>query len=697
MGSCPVPSPKPIIGDVEIETAEILVSSAPLMSPRDSAIPTLHIGYDGRIDAAAPVLTSMFGLGSLEGRRLVPLVAQEDQESLARLLRLVFELRREGRAAFNILHPERGLLQYEAEAFPTSSQAGSGVLLEVTDVTRKSAERERIENMLPWFRALTRDSDEIVLLVGPEIGEYVVSGSTRNVLGFEPSKFSLVRLRDRIHPEDQMRVLLAFEEIKEIPGEVGKIGFRVDDGEGGWQHLEALVSNRTTDPDVRGVVYILRDLTERTLRDPVTGLPNRVLLLDRVQSLIAVRDKQSYALLIVGLDRLPFVRGTLGPGAADSMVKVFGERLLEIRRLGWTVARIGEAELAVLATGLESMGEVRPLIDQIGGLSERPYQLGKQEIVSSITIGIALSTRSYLVARSMLHDAHTAFERARERGAQGGRQVADTQVLNQNVDRVQIETELYRALAEGELRLNYQPIVTLSDGKLRGFEALMRWKHPERGLFGPDRFLSVAEQSGQIVAMGAWVIERAVSQLVRWEKHTDAARELTMAVNVSVRQLGDPALVTAVEQALLTHQLAPERLKLEITETALIQNPDAAADALHRLRQLGCKVALDDFGTGYCSLAYLTKFPVDSLKIDREFVSGDQGILTSERGMPLVRAIVDLAKSLQLEVVAEGIETKEQAAALTSMGCVYGQGWYFGKALGPRLARDVIDGIVSEE
>jgi len=673
----------------EKETAELRISGPPSM-PGGQITATLHVNHDGVIDDASEDVTSMFGIGSLPGRRFAALVDEDDQESVDRLLRLVLEMRREGHSEFSIQHSERGLLQFTGDAWPTNTPDGPGVLLEIRDVTEKTEARKRVEERIPFTRALTRDSEEVLMLVGPEVGEHLISGSTDTVLGIPPDQCTLLRLRSAIHPEDQMPTMLAFERVKERTGEVARVKFRFDDGTGAYRHIRAVVANRTHDPELRGVVYMLRDVTEGTIRDPVTGLPNRVMLLDRIEQLIATRPKRMYALLVIGIDRLAFVRGTLGAGAADTMVKLFGERLMNISRAGWTVARTGEAELALLATGLESTGDVRPLVERIGKLSEDPFRLGKQELVSSFTIGIAISTRRYLVALTMLHDAHTAYERAREKAVTGGRLVANTQVLNQNADRIQIETELYRALSEGELRLNYQPIVGLTDGKLRGFEALVRWKHPDHGLRGPDRFLSVAEESGQIIAMGAWIVDRACAQLARWERNVPGAEGLTMAVNVSVRQLSDNALVDAIEKALLTHRVPPERLKVEVTESALIRNPDRAAETLRRVRQLGVRISLDDFGTGYCSLAYLTRFPVDALKIDREFISGPEGLLASKRGTPLVRAILDLARSLGLEVIAEGIETEEQAGALQRMGCQLGQGFYFGRPVGPRQARDLI-------
>ncbi len=673
----------------EKETAELRLSG-PSSMPGGQITATLHVNHEGVIDDASEDVTAMFGIGELPGRRFAALVDEDDQESVDRLLRLVLEMRREGHTEFSIQHSERGLLQFIGDAWPTNTPQGPGVLFEIHDVTEKTEARQRVEAMLPFTRSLTRDSHEVVMLVGPEVGEHLISGSTDTVLGIPPEQCTLLRLRSAIHPEDQMPTMLAFERVKERTGEVAQVKFRFDDGTGAYRHIRAAVSNRTHDPELRGVVYMLRDVTEGTIRDPVTGLPNRVMLLDRIEQLIVARPKRMYALLVIGIDRLAFVRGTLGAGAADTMVKLFGERLMGVARAGWTVARTGEAELALLATGLETTADVRPLVERIGKLSEEPFRLGKQELVSSFTIGIAISTRRYLVALTMLHDAQTAYERAREKAVTGGRLVANSQVLNQNADRIQIETELYRALSEGELRLNYQPIVGLTDGRLTGFEALVRWKHPDHGLRGPDRFLSVAEESGQIIAMGAWIVDRACAQLSRWDRNVAGAEDLTMAVNVSVRQLSDNALVDAIETALLTHRVPPERLKIEVTESALIRNPDRAAETLRRVRQLGVRISLDDFGTGYCSLAYLTRFPVDALKIDREFISGPEGLLATERGTPLVRAILDLAKSLGLSVIAEGIETEEQAGALQRMGCPLGQGFYFGRPVGPRQARDLI-------
>lgn len=306
-------------------------------------------------------------------------------------------------------------------------------------------------------------------------------------------------------------------------------------------------------------------------------------------------------------------------------------------------------------------------------------------------MGIALSSRGYADAGAMVRDAQAALGRASERGSEK-RQVANTEVINRNTDRLRLETELHRALAEQEFRLVYQPIVHLADRSLHGFEALIRGEHPTGGMVPPDKFLPVAEESGLILPIGAWVFGEATAQMRRWRDRVPNGRPVTMAVNLSMAQIIEPGLVDLALDCTRRNDLDPASIKLEVTETALLERPDAAVESLQRLRDAGFVIALDDFGTGYCSLAYLTRFPVDVLKIDREFVSGSEGILTSERGRPLVQAIVDLSASLKLQVVAEGIETAEQAEVLTGMGCRYGQGWHFGRPLNRKAARALIAG-----
>jgi len=649
----------------------------------------VDVSSEGHIVGASPRFGPMVGLDWQPGSCLISVIDDEDQENVERLIKLVSNLSRQGTVEFSAYHAERGTQRFVAEVVPFRSDGATHVRLLLSNITERTQARRELEAVLPWLRAVTEDSREVTVIVGESIGEHLLSGSPSLVLGIPERSFSLARLRHGIHPADRGPALHAIDGVRTAPGARATTTFRMDDNHGSWLHVEAVATNRSTDPRVRGVVITFRDHTDRSVRDSLTGLPNRVLLLDRLDEVLRSESCEDYALLVLGLDRLHHVRGTLGAGAVDSLVRAFADRMRSLARDEWTVARTGEGELTLLALGL-APSDVRPLLARIGGLTQEPFLLAGQEVVSSLTIGVALSTRSYTSSRAMLHDAHAAYERAREKGTMGGQQVANTQVLDLKRDRVQLETELYRAIAEKEFRLQYQPIVALPGGALLGFEALIRWRHPQEGLISPARFLPVAEDSGQIVAIGQWVVERAVAQLARWRRYEAKAQDLIMSINVSARQLVNPGLVPTVEKALLDHGIPPELIKLEVTETSLIQNPETAAETLRRLRKLGCRVALDDFGTGYCSLAYLTRFPVDTLKIDREFVSGEEGVLTSERGAPLVRAIVDLARSLKLEVVAEGIETEEQAAAITELGCEVGQGWFFGRPVAPKAARALI-------
>jgi len=517
-----------------------------------------------------------------------------------------------------------------------------------------------------------------------------VSGGCARVLGYSPEELTREVFRDAIHPGDRMRVLLEFESVRQDADATVTVSYRLRHKDGGWLHVETHAVNASADPDVAGVLFYTRDVTDRTIRDPVTGLANRTLFLDRLQEVLEAGGSGVFGVIVLQLDRHGFVRGTLGADGADALMKGFADRILEVVGAGWTLARTGENEFTLLVTGLPDAGAIRPVAESIGRLAQAPFRVGADEVVTTVTMGIALSPRSYPGAIEMLRDAQTALVKAQEAGS-ARRQVANSEVINRNADRVRVETELHRALARDELRLAFQPIVSMDTAALEGFEALVRWKHPEEGLLSPARFLPVAEESGLIGGITDWVLERACARLARWQQKLPKAKHLTMSVNLSVKQLNNAGLPAQVLGILARHKLSPASLKLEITETALLERPEFAAGILRELQGAGVRIVLDDFGTGYCSLQYLLKFPIDVIKIDRQFVSGSDALLTSKLGKPLVRAIMDLATSLQLDVVAEGIETQEQADAVAAMGCRLGQGWLFGRPVGPRAARDLIE------
>ena len=669
------------------ETSELAGAWLASMTKKGSSEPLCHVRSNGLISYATRKVQKLFGRGDLPDARFLDLVDDADRQDAAHMISLVQGSQQEGRMFFRSAHPERGRLHLEASLVP-AGDAG-GVILRIDDVTQQHKDRKRLEGMVRWFRALTRNSADVIVVVGSDLDHRFVSGGCEAILGYTPDELTREVFRDAIHPTDRMRVLLEFESVRQDDGATGTVRYRFQHKDGRWLHVETHAVNRSSDPDVRGVLFYTRDVTDRSVRDPVTGLPNRPLLLDRLQQVLSVEQERVFGVVVLQLDRHGFVRGTLGADAADTLMKVFAKRLTTVAAPNWTVARTGENEFTVLVMGLPDLNSIRPIAEGIGKLAKERFKVGVDEVVSTVTMGIALSARRYPGAVEMLRDAQTALVKAQEKGGPM-RQVANSEVISRHADKVRVETELHRALAREEFRVAFQPVVSMVDAKLVGFEALIRWKHPTRGVLGPTEFLPVAEESGLIAAIGDWVLRRSCARLARWRAVLPEARDLTIAVNLSVKQLNEQDFAGRVLRTLESYDLPLSAIKLELTETALLERPEAAAAVLQKLRDAGMTIVLDDFGTGYCSLAYLTRFPIDALKIDRQFVSGSDGILTSERGKPLVRAILDLAASLRLQVVGEGIETQEQADALHSMGCQHGQGWLFGKPMGPRGARDLI-------
>jgi EAL domain-containing protein (putative c-di-GMP-specific phosphodiesterase class I) len=329
----------------------------------------------------------------------------------------------------------------------------------------------------------------------------------------------------------------------------------------------------------------------------------------------------------------------------------------------------------LLLDDLAAIGEVTERVEGIQKALSAPIQLGFTEIFTTASVGIAQSSKGYRMASDMLRDADTALARAKRAG-RDRTATFQTGMRLEAMRSFRMETDLRRAIRQNEFLVHYQPIVDLVSGALSGFEALVRWQHPERGVVSPAEFVPLAERLGLIVPIDRWVFEQAAKQASSWQR--DLGAELTMSVNVSSKQFADTDLVAHVAEILESTDLDPRMLKLEITESAVVDNPDQAAAMLTELKEMGIRLCLDDFGTGYSSLAHLHRFPFDVLKIDRSFVSR-MGIEASEPG--IVRSIIDLAEGLNMEVVAEGVETNQQYAMLREMGCLLGQGYLFARPL----------------
>jgi diguanylate cyclase (GGDEF)-like protein/PAS domain S-box-containing protein len=430
------------------------------------------------------------------------------------------------------------------------------------------------------------------------------------------------------------------------------------------------------------------DITGSKVSDALTGLPNRVLFQDRLGRALARARRQSdysFAVLFLDLDRFKVINDSLGHQAGDQLLVAIARKLESclrgsdtVSRLGEdkTVARLGGDEFAILLDGLAHPDDAAVVAGRIQQELAAPFLLGGNEVYCSVSIGIVTGEAGYAVAEELLRDADTALYSAKAQG-RARYEVFDAAMRARAVARLQTETDLRRGIDRHELRLHYQPILSLDSDQVCGFEALVRWQHPERGLLYPGDFIHIAEDTGLIVPLGWWVLREACLQMRAWRERFGDDPPLRMSVNLSSKQLQQPDLVAQVAGTLEETGLPAASLKLEITESAIIHDPDAAASLLAQLRGLGVEIGLDDFGTGYSSFSYLHRFPIDTLKIDRSFV--DQ-MGTAEKA-EIVRTIVKLAHQLNMDVVAEGVETATQRSQLQAMQCEFGQGYYFSRPI----------------
>src|SRR5712691_6590020 len=481
------------------------------------------------------------------------------------------------------------------------------------------------------------------------------------------------------------------EEISaQIAGKSGDIrgAFRARCKNGSQIPLE-VYGNHGTFQGKPAAIGLFLDLTARkraedqvrhdALHDALTGLPNRALFMDRLgQALARMRGRKGndFSVLFIDLDRFKVVNDSLGHMAGDELLVATSKRLLRCVRPEDTVARLGGDEFGVLLEDVPGSREAARIAEKIQRELRAPLTLGGREIVSTSSIGIAHGRRDYVSAEEILRDADLAMYRAKERGRAGHAEF-DPAMHKSAMAVMQLESDLRRALDRRELELHYQPVVSLSTGAIAGFEALVHWNHPTRGLLRPMEFVPLAEETGLVVPIGEWVLREACRQTREWQLNFhDAA--LTVGVNLSARQFLGSDVVQAVGRALVETGLPPRNLRLELTESMLMDNAPQAAQVLAELRALGASLDLDDFGTGYSSLSYLHNFRLDTIKIDRSFVARGSG-----ESWEIVSAIVNLARGLRLTLIAEGVETDAQLEVLRRLGCEYGQGYLFGRPVLP--------------
>jgi diguanylate cyclase (GGDEF)-like protein/PAS domain S-box-containing protein len=502
-------------------------------------------------------------------------------------------------------------------------------------------------------------------------------GYAEGEVGHDPAEWLA-----RIHPEDvaHVREVLASLRNGERPYVESVHRMRHRDGSWRWTHVRA-VAVMGQDGAALRVAGSLSDVTDRkvaeelllhnALHDALTGLPNRTLLLDRVGLALrrGARLGRSCAVLCVGLDGFKVVNDSLGHAVGDLLLDAVARRLENALRSADTVARLGADVFAVLVDELHDPAEARAVAERVHEAMAEPFTLRGRTVFATASIGIA-GGGDGAVAEVLVRDAETAMYRAKSRG-RAGSEMFDATMQATALQRLHLETDLRGAVEREEFELAYQPVVSLADGRIAGFEALARWRHPERGLLQPSEFISAAEDTGLIVPIGRWVLREACRQMRDWNRRYGAA--LSVNVNLSPRQFGDPGLAGDVARALGETGLPAAFLKLEITESLLMGEAGGAAATLEELKTLGVDLCIDDFGTGYSSLSYLHRFPIDTLKVDRSFIRR----LGDGQTEQIVRTILVLARTLGMRAVAEGVETAEQADCLRSMGCEYAQGFRF--------------------
>lgn len=422
--------------------------------------------------------------------------------------------------------------------------------------------------------------------------------------------------------------------------------------------------------------------------DALTGLPNRSLLIDHLKLAIErskLQHDHLFAVLFIDLDRFKNINDSLGHNTGDQLLVAIAGRLGECLRPTDTIARLGGDEFAILLDGLEDWAIATAVAERIQTELAKPFSLNGHEVYTTASIGVRLSIDGREDAENMLRDADTAMYRAKDNG-KARYELFHSTMHTRAVALLTLENDLRRAVEREEFCVHYQPIVSLETEALVGFEALVRWNHPDRGLVPPDEFIPLAEETGLITEIGSWVLRVACAQLRAWQSAL-GIESLTMSVNLSGKQLTQSDLIQQIENTLRQTGLDPTWLQLEITESVVMENAELATNTLLQLRKLGVHLSIDDFGTGYSSLSYLHRFPVNTLKIDRSFIGR---MAKGDENSEIVRTICTLANNLGMEVVAEGVETSEQLELLRSLKCEYGQGYFFSKPVDAETATALI-------
>jgi diguanylate cyclase (GGDEF)-like protein/PAS domain S-box-containing protein len=546
------------------------------------------------------------------------------------------------------------------------------------------------------FRSMVQNTSDVIVVYDEDAVTTYVSPAVNRVLGYDPADLAGRHGFDMVHDEDAAGVRASFSAVIADPAHSSVVEFRAHHRDGGWRWIEATISNLLTEPAVGGILATLRETTDRrrlerrlrhqALHDPLTGLPNRALFRDRVEHALARMDQSSGALsvLFIDLDGFKTLNDSLGHDAGDAVLIEVGERFRTCLRQSDTVARLGGDEFAILVAG--SVREATLVATRILRTMRDPFVVRDKEMVIGASVGITASTGQGVVDE-LLRDADLAMYTAKARGKDTF-EVFQPAMHADALERLELESDLRVAVEREELRVFYQPIVAISSQRIVGFEALVRWQHPRRGLVSPERFVPLAEETGLIAAVGEWVLRTALEHAGAWPV-APSGPPLVLHVNVSAPELRRPYFAETLLERVRRSSVDPRRIVLEITETALMDDVESTAGVLRSLRDAGLRTAIDDFGTGYSSLSRLASLPVDILKIDKSFVGR---LVSDPERAALTGAVVHLGRVLGLDLVAEGVESVHQLQRLEALGVDLVQGYAL---RGPLDAEAVADLLAS--
>jgi len=667
----------PLEGRLELLEAVVLnANDAVVVTEADEA-------GEPRIVFVNPAFTAQTGYEPTEviGRHPRLLVGPGTDEGAQSAVRLAVEERRA--TTVELLHYRKDGSPFWVENAVSPIRAVDSQVRYVVSVQRDITERREASDALRQsegrLEALLMHTSDIITVLEADGTVRYSNPNAAEMLGLVPGAVNGTSAMELVHHEDRERVIGALTRAVTSRGETARVEFRIQYADGVWHDVEA-IANNCLDDALAGIVVTVHDVTERTqferelshqaLHDQLTGLPNRTLLLDRLDhALVSSRRKDTtVAVLFMDLDRFKLLNDSFGHHAGDQLLREMARRLQERIRPGDTVSRFGGDEFVVLCDEVAGPLEAVVIAERVLATLNEPFALDGAEVFAGASIGVSVAAGEAATADALVRDADAAMYRAKDRG-RGRVELFDDRMRAQAVQRLRTETELRRAVDGQQFVVHYQPLFQLDEPRrVVGIEALVRWDHPRLGMIPPASFIPVAEENGLIVPIGAWVLQQATMERAGAPIDDD----VVVWVNVSARELSDPALLPSVDAALQRSGLPATSLGLEITETGLMEEADVAVEVLSDLKARGVKLALDDFGTGYSSLGYLTRLPVDTLKVDRSFVNA----LGSDEGASAVlRAVLGLARSLSLAVVAEGVETEAQLALLREMGFTCGQGF----------------------